>query len=287
MGIFENADQTVCFAIKRLTLKHSDSIETRAGFLKTLIKKASNRALEGFLNRTAGDYDLKGPQDFLTETDLAVEALIKDEITLAFPEDAILGEEGGGEPEHFTWVIDPIDGTANFARGIPHFCVIISFCVDGEAQLAAIAQPVTQEFYFAQRGQGAFKNEHPIRTSSTVDMSRAHFELGWSRRATIESYLDTQNYLLGLGASIRRGGSGGLSLAWVAEGRTDAYLEISMNSWDCVAGMLLIEEAGGRVGNWPRALADLTETGPVLGSNPYLAEQVATVDFPGLALKDE
>ncbi|SBS32695.1 Inositol-1-monophosphatase [Marinomonas aquimarina] len=268
-------------------MKRSDQIETRAEFLKSLIKKASDRALEGFLNRTAGEYDLKGPQDFLTETDLAVEALIKNEIAHTFPEDAILGEEGGGVPEHFTWVIDPIDGTANFARGIPHFCVIISFCIDGEAQLAAIAQPVTQEFYFAQRGQGAFKNDQPMRTSTTSTMGQAHLELGWSRRATIESYLATQDTLLRQGASIRRGGSGGLALAWVAEGRTDAYLEISMNSWDCIAGMLLIEEAGGRVGNWPRTLADLTKTGPVLGSNALLAQQAATVDFPGLALKDQ
>lgn len=265
----------------------SDPIQTRSEFLKTLIKNASDRALEGFLNRTAGEYKLKAPQDFLTETDLAVEVMIKDEINIAFPDDAILGEEGGGTPGHYTWVVDPIDGTANFARGIPHFCVIISFCVDGKAELAAIAQPVSGEFYFARRGQGAFKNNQPMRTSSTDDMASAHIELGWSRRASIESYLNTQDYLLKQGASIRRGGSGGLSLAWVAEGRTDAYLEISMNSWDCVAGMLLIEEAGGRVGDWPRTLADLTKTGPVLGSNVFLAEQVATVDFPDLMLKDE
>lgn len=264
----------------------SDQINIRAEFLKGLIHKASDLALEGFLHRTAGDYDLKGPQDFLTETDLAVEALIKDEITQAFPQDAILGEEGGGIPEHFTWVIDPIDGTANFARGIAHFCVIISFCVDGKGHLAAIAQPVTKEFYFAQRGQGAFKNENPIRTSLTAQMSRAHIELGWSRRASIESYLTIQDKLLRQGASIRRGGSGGLSLAWVAEGRTDAYFEISMNSWDCIAGMLLIEEAGGRVGNWPSGLADLTKTGPVFGSNASLVQQLATIDFLTTVIKD-
>lgn len=268
-------------------MKTSDQIQTRAEFLKRLIKKASDRALEGFLNRTAGDYDLKGPQDFLTETDLAVEALIKDEISQAFPYDAILAEESGGVPEHFTWVIDPIDGTANFARGISHFCVIISFCIEGTAVLAAIAQPVSQELYFAQQGHGAFKNDQPIYTSKTESMAQAHLELGWSRRASIESYLNTQGDLLRQGASIRRGGSGGLALAWVAEGRTDAYLEISMNSWDCIAGMLLIEEAGGRVGNWPCTLADLTQTGPVLGSNASLAQQVAQVEFPDLALKDK
>lgn len=264
-----------------------DHIQARSEFLKILIKKASDRALEGFLNRTAGEYSLKGPQDLLTETDIAVEAMIKDEISQVFPDDAILGEEGGGVPGHYTWVIDPIDGTANFARGIPHFCVIISFCIDGKAELAAIAQPVSGEYYFAQRGQGASKNDKPISTSSTEQMARAHIELGWSRRASIESYLNTQNNLLSQGTSIRRGGSGGLALAWVAEGRTDAYLEISMNSWDCVAGMLLIEEAGGCVGSWPSTLADLSKTGPVLGSNSALAEHLVAVDFPGLALKDK
>lgn len=267
-------------------LNTSNSISARAEFLKTLIKKASDRALEGFINREAGEYDLKGPQDFLTETDLAVEAMIKEEIANAFPEDAILGEEGGGTPDHYTWVIDPIDGTANFARGIPHFCVIISFCIDGIAELAAIAQPVSQEFYFARRGNGAFKNDEPIYTSSTPVMTQGQIELGWSDRASLESYLNTQKHLLQQGTNVRRGGSGGLGLAWVAEGRTDAYLEISMNSWDCVAGMLLIEEAGGRVGNWPKSLEDLTKTGPILGSNSALAEQLVTVNFPNLALKD-
>lgn len=263
-----------------------NDIEPRANFLNTLIKKASARALEGYLNREAGSYDLKGPQDFLTETDLAVETMIRDEISRHFPEDAILGEEGGGTPESATWIIDPIDGTANFARGIPHFCVIICFCIDGKAQLAAIAQPVSQELYFAQRGRGVTKNNQPISVATTSDMTQAHVELGWSQRATTQAYLTAQDDLLKQGASIRRGGSGGLGLAWVAEGRTDAYLEISMNSWDCIAGMLMVEEAGGQVGTWPNSLPDLLETGPVLASAPAIATRVCQVNFPNLALKE-
>ncbi|KZN12348.1 inositol monophosphatase family protein [Marinomonas sp. TW1] len=263
-----------------------NDIEQRANFLKELIQKASARALEGYLNRAAGVYDLKGHQDFLTETDLAVESLIRNEIAHHFPDDAILGEEGGGTPGPATWVIDPIDGTANFARGIPHFCVIVCFCLDGEAQLAAIAQPVSQERYFAQRGRGVTKNDQPISVATTPDMTQAHVELGWSTRIPTQAYLAAQETLLSQGASIRRGGSGGLALAWVAEGRTDAYLEPSMNSWDCIAGMLMVEEAGGQVGTWPNRLSHLLETGPVLACAPTIAKQVQQVNFPNLTLKD-
>nr|WP_269102408.1 inositol monophosphatase family protein [Mangrovicoccus ximenensis] len=175
---------------------------------------------------------MKGPQDFLTETDLAVEALIRGEIARAFPGDAILGEEGGGTPGPATWVIDPIDGTANFARGVPHFCVIAAFCAEGDCLLGAIHQPVLDELYLARKGGGATKNGRAMRVSAVPDMSAACIEMGWSHRHAVAPYLEAQRRVLEQGANIRRGGSGGLALAHVAEGCSDGYLEIAMNSWD-------------------------------------------------------
>jgi len=243
-------------------------LAARAAFLRTLAPRAGDLARTGFASRTAGSFTLKGPQDFLTETDLAVEAFIRAELAAAFPQDAILGEEGGGEAAPLLWIIDPIDGTANFARGVPHFCVCISFCLDGAPMLGAIYHPMTEEFWFARKGEGAEKNGAPIRVTQTTDPQVACVEMGWSRRHSIEGYLSAQGHILTAGANIRRGGSGALALAWVAEGRSDGYLEAAMNSWDCLAGMLLVQEAGGSILPFGAAL---TEPHPVRACAPALA----------------
>ena len=220
---------------------------TRATFLRALAPKAGDLARAGFEKREKGTFTLKGPQDFLTETDTEVEQFIRAEIASAFPDDGILGEEGGGDLSAHLWIIDPVDGTANFARGVPHFCVCISFCENGSPVVGAIFQPMTGEFWFAQLGQGAEKNGASIRVTTTASPQTACLEMGWSRRHSVSGYLAAQEYILKAGANIRRGGSGALALAWVAEGRSDGYLEAGMQCWDCLAGMLLVREAGGAV----------------------------------------
>lgn len=228
-------------------MQKSLDLTSRAAFLCALAPKAGDLAHEGFTSRTAGDFTLKGPQDFLTETDVAVEAFIRAEIGAAFPDDGILGEEGGGDLHRHLWVIDPVDGTANFARGVPHFCVCISFCENGAPVLGAIFHPMTGEFWFARTGCGAQKNGVALRVARTADPQVACVEMGWSRRHSIAGYLAAQKHILTAGANIRRGGSGALALAWVAEGRSDGYIEAAMNCWDCLAGMLMVSEAGGAV----------------------------------------
>lgn len=220
---------------------------TRTAFLRALASKAGELARTGFETRAKGGYSLKGPQDFLSETDIAVENFIRAEIGAAFPNDGILGEEGGGDVSAHLWIIDPIDGTANFVRGVPHFCVCISFCENGAPVLGAIFQPMTEEFWFAQIGRGAEKNGQPIRVTTTDTPQTACIEMGWSRRHSISGYLAAQEHILTGGANIRRAGSGALALAWVAEGRSDGYLEADMQCWDCLAGMLIVHEAGGAV----------------------------------------
>jgi myo-inositol-1(or 4)-monophosphatase len=171
-------------------------------------------------------------------------------------------------------VVDPIDGTANFARGIPHFCISIAYIENGRTEIGAIYDPAHDELYFAGRGTGATRNGQPIAVSSTTAFETASIEMGWSGRVANEAYLETIRNLLTLGANVRRAGSGALALAYVADGRSDGYLELHMNSWDCVAGLLLVAEAGGDVCPFLQ-IGSLRDGGPVLASAPGIAAGIS------------
>ena len=196
---------------------------------------------------------LKGPQDFLTEVDQEVERLVFARLHALFPQDGFIGEEGAGRVAHAgapTWVVDPIDGTANFARGTPHFCVSIAL-TDGETALAgAIYDPAVDELFTAQAGGGAFLNGEPIRVRDTTDMRAAAVEVGWNLRSGPEAFLTVMRRVAESGAAPMRCGSGALALAYVAAGRSDAFLEPMINAWDCLAGNVLVAEAGGHVSDF-------------------------------------
>ncbi|HRO10178.1 inositol monophosphatase family protein [Amaricoccus sp.] len=256
-------------------------LDARADLCRDLALSAGRIALEG-LGRADRSFRLKGAQDFLTETDAAVEDHLRAAIAAAFPGDAFLGEEGGGRPGRETWVVDPIDGTANFARGVPHFCVSIAFVRDGATEIGAICNPVLGELHFARRGAGVVRNGAPVRVAATSDFAAACVELGWSNRVPNARYLEAMAALLELGANVRRGASGALGLAWVADGRSDGYAEAHMNAWDCLAGLLMVEEAGGRVGRFLE-LGGLERGGPVIAAAPGIAEGFAAAT--GLALR--
>lgn len=253
------------------------NLAQREAALKRIILAAGETALGHFRSRRPGAFSLKGHQDFLTEADTLVEQQIRQAIAAAFPEDTLLGEETGSTACDATrlWVIDPIDGTANFARGIEHFCVAIAFVADGVTELGAIYNPASQELYLARRGHYAEKNGRPLQCAATDDVRNATFELGWSTRVPQRRYLDVLAALLGQGANVRRGASGALALAWVAEGRTDGYAELHMNAWDCLAGLLLVREAGGRTGHIPTHAADIFNGLPVLAAAPAVVNALA------------
>lgn len=145
--------------------------------------------------------------------------------------------------------MDPIDGTANFVRGIAHFCVSIAFVLDGAIRLGAILQPTLGELHFARLGRGATLNGRAIRVAETHRVADASGEIGWSTRIPDAANLGIVGATLG--ASVRRAGSGALGLAYVADGRSDAYAELHMNSWDALAGLLIVAEAGGPTASWP------------------------------------
>ncbi|CAK9883866.1 MAG: Inositol-1-monophosphatase [Candidatus Erwinia impunctatus] len=252
-------------------------ITQREVALKQIITAAGQQALAFFQQRKAGEYTLKGHQDFLTEADTAVETFILQALQSAFPTDLILSEESARLPDNAAslWVVDPIDGTANFARGIAHFCVCIAWVHEDKTELGAIYQPVTDELYLTRRGSYVTKNSKPIRCSSLSETAAASIELGWSARLPAADYLRVMSHLLACGCSVRRGGSGALALAWVAEGRTDGYIESHMNAWDCLAGLLMVEEAGGQTGAIPTDAAGIFQGLPVLASAAGIATPVA------------
>ncbi|MFH5776158.1 inositol monophosphatase family protein [Paracoccus sp. NGMCC 1.201697] len=247
----------------------TEAIDRRQAFLMDLVRTAGALAQEGFSQQSGRPIGMKGPQDYLTETDGRVEAHIRGRIAEAFPEDGFLGEETGGKPGSQAWVVDPIDGTANFARVIPHFCISIAFVANDQVQLGAIANPVLGEVYFARLGGGAQMNGKPIRVSATADITGTSFEMGWSNRRPTSDYIAAVSALFDAGSNVRRAACGALGLAYVADGRSEGYAELHMNSWDCLAGLLLVREAGGVTGPF-LSLGGLTQGAPVLAANPHV-----------------
>lgn len=187
----------------------------------------------------------KGPQDYLTETDSEVERLIASRLAQLFPDDGFLGEETGGDIAERVWIVDPIDGTADFARGVPYFCVSIAFVEQGEAAIGVIYDPMLDELFAARSGQGATLNGKRIQVSPVADIAQSVIEIGWSSRVPFANYMKVVERVNALGAGVKRCGSGALGLAYVAMGRQDAYCELHINAWDAAAAVLIVAEAGG------------------------------------------
>jgi myo-inositol-1(or 4)-monophosphatase len=248
-------------------------LDRRQVFLERTIREAGVIASRGFADVRDNGFSLKGPQDFLTETDGAVEAFLRNAFAASCADDGFLGEEGGGAISLWLWVVDPIDGTANFARGIPHYCISIALVVDGVTELGAILNPELGDLYCARRGGGTTRNGQPVRAAATASFASASVELGWSNRIPNARYLQALAAILERGANVRRGSSGALALAYVAAGHSDGYAEIHMNAWDCLAGLLMVTEAGGVVDDF-LARGGLEAGGPVFAAAPGIADEL-------------
>ena len=188
---------------------------------------------------------LKGVQDWVTEADGAVERFLSERLLAAFPEDGFQGEEEGvGRTGTLRWVVDPIDGTANYMRGANRFCVSLGLLRDTTPLAGVIVAPALGETFAARQGAGATLNGAPIHAADTVDMQRATVEVGWSSRRTDREFLAICARVKAAGAVLRMGGSGALGLADVAAGRQDAYAELHINLWDVAAALVILQEAG-------------------------------------------
>ncbi|MDR5746373.1 inositol monophosphatase family protein [Caballeronia sp. LZ029] len=230
---------------------HDTTMQLRYLSACAIAREAGDLVRKRFLERDGAlKLTLKGPQDYLTETDGDVERLIAQRLAAAFPGDDFFGEEGGGAYGPNVWVVDPIDGTSEFARGVPHFCVSIAFLRDGKVEIGVLYDPMRDELFAARRGAGATLNGQPLRVSSIDDIEHASVELGWSSRVPYARYATVHARLHALGAGVKRRGSGALGLAYVAMGRQDAFCELHINAWDAAAAILLVEEAGGWVSDF-------------------------------------
>ena len=192
--------------------------------------------------------------DLVTEVDRACEGLAVAKIEEMFPEDSILAEEGGGTDRKnalWRWIIDPLDGTTNYAHGYPRFCISIGIEREKERTLAVIYDPIMDELYHAIRGGGAFRNNLKISVSQESLMERSLLATGFaydqkrSKRENVEYFAA----FLQTARAMRRDGSAALDLCYVASGRLDGFWELKLSPWDVAAGYLLVEEAGGRISN--------------------------------------
>ena len=229
-----------------------------------------------FYDRASFTPGFKGHQDYITEVDGEVERLVVKRLGAAFPGDGFIGEEGGGTVAPSLWVIDPIDGTANFARGIPHFCISIAHVSGNEIDIGVIYDPVLDEMFSALKGQGATLNGVPMQVSKTADIRSANIEIGWNMRTGIASFLHLVKSVTDQGAGMIRSGSGALGVAYVAAGRVDGYCESHINAWDVLAGILLVQEAGGWCSDF-LAGEGLARGNPVLACTPALRKTLVEI----------
>ena len=246
-------------------------------------KRAGEIALDFFANRDALAVESKGLQDLVSNADRETEQHVREQLNSLFPDDGVVGEEfeaRKGDSE-FTWVIDPIDGTANFVRGIPYWCVALA-CVDrSRAVVGVVRDPVHSETFHARFGGGAFLNDAPMRTSSSNSLSDGIFAV-----STFTEGKQWPPYRMSALLSEQHGlcyatGSGALNLAYVACGRFIGFAEDLMMGWDCLAGLLLVEEAGGYASQYELG-AMLTHGGSVVASAPGVAGRVRSMleSFP-------
>jgi myo-inositol-1(or 4)-monophosphatase len=240
-------------------------VDARARFARSLAREAGALARRYFLRELVYSAEAKGPQDWVSAADHRVEALIREELASAFPSDSMLGEEDGGELGANTWIVDPIDGTINFVHGVRYWCVSIAFVVDGERRIGVVYDPSLDELFWAVRGGGAFCDDAPMHASSCLRVEESLLCAGYVPRHPLDDYLQLERRLHEAGAAVKDMGAGALMLAHVAAGRFDAFIEPHMHPWDALAGLLLVEESGGRIYPYPGA-GGLAAGGAVLAT---------------------
>lgn len=222
----------------------------------------------------------EGRHNIVTEWDKKVEETIIKTIKTHFPEHAFLAEESGEsgtQKEGVLWVIDPIDGTVNFAHKIPMFSVSIAAAFQGDILAGVVYNPMTDELFIAEKGMGTFLNGEKLKVTETAVLDSAIAATGFPYNVHENplSCLDHFNTFAKMGIPIRRIGSAALDLAYLAAGRFDAFWGVFLRPWDYAAGKLLIEEAGGTFTNFEGSPYTSLEEGPVIASNGLLHEQMS------------
>lgn len=262
----------------------SDPVQARHDLACHVAREAGAAALAFFHARATLTIEAKSnPQDVVSVADRAIEELIRDAIAAAFPYDGIIGEEQDATPgtSGFIWVIDPIDGTMPFLSGLPHWCIAIAVVEGDRTVAAATFAPVSAYLFDARLGAGFRCNGVPGLMPPTLMLTGAMTAIGTSHRTPAVQTAAVLGRLIAAGGMFYRNGSGALMLAEVASGRLAGYFEAHMNAWDCLGGLLMVEEAGGRTGaiDMPTVLA---QGGRILAAAPLAFDPLAAIcdDLP-------
>ncbi|MBF0409640.1 MAG: inositol monophosphatase [Candidatus Riflebacteria bacterium] len=230
--------------------------------------------------RKIHDVTFKGPTDLVTEADLASEKLIREKLGQDFPNDSLFGEEIGGGDFHKgrTWVFDPLDGTTNFAHGLPIFSVSIAFCIDGIPKAGVIYLPVLNECFSCAESFGAYLNGTQINVSRRPKVNEALVVTGfpYEINSCIDEIIPSLKKMIIGSRGVRRLGSAAVDLCYVAAGFFDIFWEIKLKPWDVAAGSLLVKEAGGKVTDFSGGFHSIDRY-QILATNGLLHEQAIEI----------
>lgn len=241
-------------------------------------RKAGNLIARNYETPDAVETSQKGSNDFVTNVDKGAESLIVETIRASYPQHTIITEESGelaGEDQDVQWVIDPLDGTTNFIKRLPHFAVSIAVRVKGRTEVAVVYDPMRNELFTATRGQGAQLNGYRLRGSNSRDLDGTILATGFPFKAKqhSDSYMKIVSKLFTRCADFRRTGSAALDLAYVAAGRVDGFFEIGLRPWDFAGGELLVREAGGLVCDFTGG-HNYISTGNIVAGNPRVVKNM-------------
>ncbi len=258
--------------------------------LNTAVKAA--RRAGAIINRASLDLDqltvrTKQDRDYVSEVDQMAERAIIDTLLGAYPNHGILAEESGStaakNSEDALWIIDPLDGTTNFLHGLPQYSISIALKQRGQITQAVVYDPARNELFTASRGRGAYFNDRRLRVSKRAKLEESLIGTGFPFREFrfAEAYINMFRGMMRATSGLRRPGSAALDLAYVACGRYDGFWEIGLKPWDLAAGSLLVQEAGGLVGNF-MGNEGFLESGNIVAANPKIFAQMLQIIAPHL-----
>ena len=238
------------------------------------VRKAARSLVHDFGEVEQLQVSVKGPGDFVSQADHSAERILKGELSRARPDFGFLAEESGeekGADPHHRWVIDPLDGTTNFLHGIPQFCISVALERDGDPIAGVIYDPLRDEFFYGEKGVGAFMNDRRLRVSTRNQLGDCVIGTGipFRSRGDHPRYLRMLEAVMGNTAGVRRMGAAALDLAYLAAGRFDGFFELGLSRWDMAAGIVIVREAGGFISEVDGGRNPLA-SGSILASNDRL-----------------
>jgi myo-inositol-1(or 4)-monophosphatase len=256
----------------------TSAIASRYALAQAVARQAGRQALQWFRQRESLVIESKGLQDMVSAADKDTETAIRQQVLSQYPDDGFLGEEGGLDhaDADFLWVIDPIDGTACFVNGMHAWCLSIAVMHAGRPVIGVVYDPNADEMFHACTGQGAYVGSQRLRAHDASTLRDGVLGVGFSHRVPVSSFVPFLDRVLSSGGMFIRNGSGALMLSYVAAGRLIGYYEPHINAWDCLAAIVLVQEAGGRVNDF-LANNGLHDGNPIVaaGADVYDALMVA------------